>query len=245
MFSFIWYDVLYQPLYNALMFFYTISPGKDMGLAVIFLTVAVRVVLLPFSIRAARSEHRLERLEPLLQEIKVQYKYDVEKQREAIKRLLRRNHIGIFSNFFSLLFQLGVFIILYKIFSSGLQLIGHNKLYAFNLNPGVIDPNFFDWFNLIVPHTGASLFAAGVVFFHQALRKVKNIGDASTIDKALLIGLPIGTFLATIVLPSAKAVFIATSVVFSLWIRLVKWFVKRFFLKDEQLKQSIDDLWTN
>lgn len=245
MFEFIWYDILYQPLYNALIFFYTISPGKDMGLAVIFLTVAIRVVLLPFSIRSARSEHRLERLKPTIDELKVQYKYDVEKQRIAIKRLLHKNRIGVLSNVASLVFQLGVFIILYKIFSSGLQPIGHNVIYHFNIKPGVIDPYFFDWFNLIIPNTTASLFAAGVVFFHQAIRRVRHISEASTIDKALLFGLPLGTYLATIVLPSAKALFIATSVIFSLWIRLVKWVVVRYLVKDETLKQNVEDLWTS
>ncbi len=216
-----------------------------MGLAVIFLTVAIRVVLLPFSIRSARSEHRLERLKPSLDELKVQYKYDVEKQRIATKRLLHKNKIGVLSNMASLVFQLGVFIILYKIFSSGLQPIGHNVIYQFNLKPGVIDPYFFGWFNLIIPNPAASLFAAGVVFFHQAIRRVRHISEASTIDKALLFGLPLGTYLATIVLPSAKALFIATSVIFSLWIRLVKWIVVRYMVKDETLKQNVEDLWTS
>ncbi len=242
--QFVWYDGLYEPLYNLLIFFYAVSPGKDMGLAVIFLTISIRVVLLPFSIRSARSEHRLERLQPLIDQIKVRYKYNVQKQREAIKSLLQRNKIGVMSNFLSLVFQLVILVVLYSIFSSGLQTIGHNELYGFMPDPGVIDPYFLGWFNMIVPNTYASLFAAAVVFFHQAIRKVKHYHEASTIDKALLIGLPIGTYLATIILPSGKAVFIATSVVFSLWIRLIKWIVVKF-IQDEKLKSSVNDLWTS
>lgn len=245
LFQFFWHDLVYQPLYNLLIFFYSISPGKDMGLAVIFLTILIRVILLPFSIRAARSEHQLDRLQPLLDEIKVRFKYNIEKQREATKTLLKRNKIGVYSSFISLLFQIFVFVVLYKIFSSGLQQTGYNVLYSFNLDPRVIDPYFFNWFNLIIPNHAASLFAAGVVFFHQAIRRVKHISEASTIEKGLLFGLPIGTYFATILLPSAKALFIATSVCFSLWIRLIKWLAVRFFLRDEKLKSSIDDLWTS
>ncbi len=245
MIDFIWYDLLYLPLYNLLIFFYSISPGLDMGLAVIFFTVFVRVVLLPFSIRAAKSEHRLDRLKPRLEQIKTRYKHNIEKQRGAIKELLRQNKIGVFSNFISLVFQLLVFIVLYSIFSSGLQEIGKNVIYDWNLHPDIIDPHFFTWINLIIPNQTASLVAAGVVFLHQGIRRAKNIGEASTIEKALIFGLPIGTYLAVIILPSAKAVFVATSVIFSMWIRFVKWIVLKYAIKDEQLKKNVDDLWTN
>jgi YidC/Oxa1 family membrane protein insertase len=242
---FLSYDILYKPLYNALMFFYTISPGRDMGLAVIFLTIFIRILLLPFSIRAARSEHRLERLEPVFGEIKQRYKYNIEKQREATKLLLRKNHIGIFSNLISLVFQILVFLVLYRIFSSGLQLSDVNVLYKFMPDPGLIEANFFNRFSLLIPHMGASLFAAGMIFFLQGIRRVRNMAEASTLDRFMLFALPLAIFFGTIALPAGKAVFIATSVCFSVWIRFVKWIVVRFFLKDEKLKASINDLWTS
>ncbi len=245
MFEFIWTNVLYLPLYNLLMFFYTISPGPDMGLGLIFFTVFIRVVLLPLSIRSARSEHRMERLEPAIDAIKERYRNNVQKQREVIKSILAKNRIGVMSALISIAFQLLIFIVLYTIFSSGLQEIGRNTIYSWNLHPKYIDPNFFDWFNLIIPNQLASLFAAGVVLLHQSLRRVKHISEASTVEKALIFGLPIGTYLAVAILPSAKAIFIATSVLFSIWIRLVKWIVIKYVIKEEKLKKSIDDLWTN
>lgn len=245
MIEFFWHTLLYEPLYNALIFFYVISPQQDMGLAVIFLTLFIRVLLLPFSIRSARSEHRMDQLQPTIDQIKERYKYNIERQKEGTKRLLRKNKIGIFSSLLSLGFQLVVFVVLYTIFSSGLQLGGYNTLYSFNLDPKVIDPFFLGWFDLTVPNQLVSLFAAGVVFLHQGARKVKNFADATTIEKALIFGLPIGTYAAVIILPSAKAVFIATTVIFSIWIRFIKWIVVRFILKDTKLKNSIDDLWTS
>lgn len=244
--DFLWHDFLYVPLYNLLIFFYSISPGKDIGLAVIFLTVAIRVVLLPFSIRAARAEHRLERLRPLIDDLKQRYKYNLQKQREVIKQLLQRNKIGIYSNFFSLVFQIVFFLVLYNIFSSNLQPSVENLLYSFNIQPPLpIDPFFLGRLDLTQPNQTASLIATAVVFFHQAIRKVPHYAEASTIDKALLFGLPIGTYLATFFLPASKAVFITTSILFTLWIRVIKWLVVKFFLKDEKLKQSIDDIWTS
>jgi YidC/Oxa1 family membrane protein insertase len=246
MFNLLWYDLLYLPLYNLLILLYSGSPfGPDMGMAVIFLTLFVRLALLPFSIRGAQSEHKLARLEPTIEELKQRYKHNVEKQRAAIKRLLEENDIGIFSNFFSLLFQILFLVVLYKIFSSGLQLIGNNQLYDIVPNPGVIETTFFGRFNLIVPHPPASLFAAGVVFFYQVLRHLRKGSQASTIDRVFLFALPAFTYIATILLPSSKAVFIATSVLFSMWIQIIQWTVLRFLIKDEDLKKNIDDLWTS
>lgn len=264
MFDFIWYDLLYQPLYNALIFFYSISGGfgadavkdRDMGVAVIFLTIAIRMLLLPISIRGARSEHRLDRLQPVIDEIKVRYRYNIERQREGIRRLLQKNKIGIYSSIISLMFQILFFIVLYKIFSSGLQPAPgneHNVLYGFmnrfisavsGGTPLIIDPYFLGRINLLLPNSSLSLFAAGIMLFHQGIRRVTHISDASTLDKVLLIALPVGIYFGTIVLPASKALFIATSVIFSLWLRLIKTIVMRF-MKDEKLKQSIEDLWTS
>jgi len=240
---FVTHDLLYQPIYNVLIFFYNIAPRHDMGLAVIFLTLFMRVLLLPFSIRAARSEHRLERLEPVFEEIKKRYKYNIEKQRAATKEILRKNHIGIFSNLVSLIFQITVFLVLYKIFSSGLQVSEVNELYAFVHKPPIIETNFLNRMSLLIPNLTASLFAAGMIFFLQAIRRVTP--ESSAIDRVMLFALPLGIFIATIALPSAKAVFIGASACFSLWVKCVKWVVVRFFLNDEKLKSSINDLWTS
>ncbi len=245
MFEFIFFDLLYTPLYNLLIFFYAISPGKDMGLAVIFLTVFIRVLLLPLSIRSARSQYRLAKIRPTIEAIEKKYRHNAQKQRDQIKGILRENKISIFGNFFSLLFQLLFFVVLYAIFSSGLQEVGHNTLYFFNLDPGVIDPYFVGRFNLIIPHNGASIFAGAVVFFGQVIKKIRHLQDLSTIERALIIGLPIGTYLATIILPSAKALFIATTALFSLWLTFVRWFVLKYVLKDEELKANVKSLWTS
>ena len=39
--------ILYQPLLNALVFLYNIIPGHDMGIAIIILTIIIRLILWP------------------------------------------------------------------------------------------------------------------------------------------------------------------------------------------------------
>lgn len=239
---FVWYTLLYQPIYNALIFFYIYAPVRDMGLAVILMTIFMRILLLPFSIRGARSEYRMTQLEPLFEEIRKRYKYDIEKQRKAVRALLKKHNIGIFSNMTSLIFQIVVFIILYRVFSSGLQPYGtENVLYPFFKHIRIVGTDFFGRFSLLIPYLPASLFAAGLTLLMQGTKKVR--GHVTAIDRAALIGFPLGIFLATIALPSGKAVFLSTSMLFTLWIRLVKAIVVRYVIKDKELKEGLDQLW--
>jgi len=48
-------EILYRPLFNALVFLYNIIPGGHFGLAVILLTILIRVVLLPLSYKSIKS----------------------------------------------------------------------------------------------------------------------------------------------------------------------------------------------
>jgi YidC/Oxa1 family membrane protein insertase len=237
---------LYKPLYNLLIFFYNFSPGKDMGLAVIMFTIFIRLLLIPLSIRGARSEIRLEQLKPLIEEIKERYQHNIEKQREAIRRLLQKNNISVFSNVIALAFQIFFFVILYEIYASGLQPgLGHNDLYGWMRNPGIVDPHFLNQLNLIETSQSAALFAGGTMLVSQLIRYMMNKEEATTIERVMLVALPLGIYFGCIVLPSAKALFISTSIIFSLILLGAKTVTLRFLVKDEKLKQTIDDLWTS
>ncbi len=228
------------------MFFYNISPGPDMGIAVILFTIAIRIILLPLSIRGTRAEIRLTQLQPLIEEIKVRYKHNLEKQREAIRRLLKKNNIGVLSSTVALMFQVFFFLVLYEIFASGLQPgLGRNEIYGFIQDPGIVNPYFLGRLNLIVTNNSASLFAAGVMLVSQIVHYFNRTGTKTRTDLLMIGVFPLGIYLACIVLPSAKALFLSTTMIFSLVILAVKIIALKYIVKDEKLKQKIDDLWTN
>ena len=68
------------PLFNALIFLYNLL--GDMGLAIIALTVVVRILLLPLANKALRSQRRLQTLQPELKKLQEKHKDD----REALAR---------------------------------------------------------------------------------------------------------------------------------------------------------------
>ena len=57
-----WYNVLVEPLHNALAFFVGIVPWGDVGIAVILLTLVVKLILSPLSKKASKSQIALRAL---------------------------------------------------------------------------------------------------------------------------------------------------------------------------------------
>ena len=89
--------VLYQPLLNALILLYNFLPGNDFGLAVIVLTIIIRLILHPTSVKAIKSQKALSLLQPKLKEIQRKYKNDRAKLARATMELYQKEKISPFS----------------------------------------------------------------------------------------------------------------------------------------------------
>ena len=66
----IWNFLLYQPLLNILALLVSVVPGGDVGLAIIILTLLVKIVLYPLSQRSIESQSKMNLLAPELKKIK-------------------------------------------------------------------------------------------------------------------------------------------------------------------------------
>ena len=70
MFHNIWNTVLYEPLLNALAFLISVVPGGDVGVAVILLTILVKIILYPLTQKSIESQAKMNLLAPELKKIK-------------------------------------------------------------------------------------------------------------------------------------------------------------------------------
>ncbi len=92
--------LLYFPLFNGLMFLYNVLPGHDFGIAIILLTIIIRFILYPVSVKAVQSQRALQKLQPKIQDIQKQYKDDKERQARETLELYRTEKINPFSGLF-------------------------------------------------------------------------------------------------------------------------------------------------
>ena len=66
--------ILYQPLLNLLIGLYDIIPYKDIGFAIIALTIIIKLLLWPLSQASLKSQKALQEIQPKLDALKTKHK---------------------------------------------------------------------------------------------------------------------------------------------------------------------------
>ncbi len=116
MFSLI-YQIFYQPLFNVFFvlffFIYDNLAFNDFGLAIIVLTLTIRILLYPIFHKGMYHQTAIQRLQPKIKDIQDRHKGDMQKQSEALWELYREHKVNPFSGFLFILIQLPVFIAMY------------------------------------------------------------------------------------------------------------------------------------
>ncbi len=164
--SHIFQSVFYQPILNLLVFLYNTISFHDLGLAIIFLTIAIKAILWPLSQKSIKAQKSLQDLQPKINAVKEQYKDDKQKQGQAMMQLYKDHKINPFSSCLPLLIQLPFLIAVFQVFSDGLN----NKLslvYPFIEKPEVINTMAFGFLDLSKPNIYLAVLA-GLAQFWQA-----------------------------------------------------------------------------
>ena len=164
----LFHTFIFIPLYNALIGLISVIPGGDVGVAVIILTILVKFILFPLSMKAVKTQMIMRELEGPLKEIKEKYKDN--KQEEALHTMALYKEKGInpLSSVAVLFLQLPIIFGLYWVFArGGLPEINTTVLYSFVSVPQHISMEF-----LGIIHMGTKsvllAFLAGTSQFFQA-----------------------------------------------------------------------------
>lgn len=127
---------LYQPILNALLFLN--DEVGSLGLAIILLTLAIRLVLLPLTLPAMKSQSKIKDLKPELDKLKEKYKDDKLGLQQAQVALYKEHKINPAAGCLPYIAQFAVLIALYRVFID-------------YLNGGNIANTTFLWFDLTKP----------------------------------------------------------------------------------------------
>jgi YidC/Oxa1 family membrane protein insertase len=110
--AFGFFAVLAKPLLLTLNFFQRIV--GNYGVAIILLTILIRVFFFPLATKQFRSMKEMQRLQPLLKELKEKYKDDKEKLNQETMQLFRTHKVNPLGGCLPILVQIPVFIALYQ-----------------------------------------------------------------------------------------------------------------------------------
>jgi YidC/Oxa1 family membrane protein insertase len=106
-----WTGPLALAFLRLLKLFHRIAPNY--GVDIILLTLLVRILLLPMSIRSQRSMMKMQRLQPQLERLREKFKDDQERLQKEMVELYRRNHVNPLGGCAPMALQFPIFIALY------------------------------------------------------------------------------------------------------------------------------------
>lgn len=216
-------NFLYKPLFNILIALYVFIPGNDFGVAIIILTVGIKLLLYPLNVKAIRSQKAFSKLQPMIKEIQEKYKNEKEKQTTEIMALYKKEKINPFSGIAPLFIQLPVLIALYWVFQKGISTEHLNELYGFMPAPSQIKASFLGLIDLTKPNTLLAVLS-GILQYWQAKislvqtkassGKKKQSDFTQIMGKQMLYFMPIFTVMILFSLPSAIGLYWSVSTLF-------------------------------
>ncbi|MBE0416338.1 MAG: YidC/Oxa1 family membrane protein insertase [Coriobacteriia bacterium] len=102
-----------EAIFSGLQFLHDIT--GDYGVAIILLTVAIRLLMIPLTVKQTRSMYEMQRIQPKIKELQKKYKNDKEKLQEETLKFYQENKVNPFGGCLPLLLQMPVFIALYQV----------------------------------------------------------------------------------------------------------------------------------
>ena len=203
--------ILVQPLFNLLIFFYNLVPGNDLGVAIILLTLVIKLLLYPLSRQSIKSQKALQELQPKMEALKKQYKNDKEKLAKEMMALYKTEKVNPLSSCLPLLIQLPFLIAVFHVFRTGVDSASLGMLYSFVPNPGSLNPVSFGIINLAQPNlilailTGAAQYWQSKMLITKRPPKVPGAKDEdmmALMNKQMVYFMPIITVVIGAGLPA-------------------------------------------
>jgi YidC/Oxa1 family membrane protein insertase len=174
----------------------------DYGVAIILLTIGIRVALLPLTIKQTRSMHELQKIQPKLKAVQEKYKDDKQKQQEEMMKLYQENKVNPLGGCLPTLLQLPIMILLFRMLLDPKTFQAHPPRFLFLL------PNLTQTLNKAIPHGWISALPYGVLLVVVVLTTYlpqKMMSQDAQQDRMMLImsafmawislGLPAGVLL--------------------------------------------------
>ena len=171
--SFIYNNFIFNPLYNLLVGLFNVFPWIDAGIAVIILTIIVRIILFPLSKKAVLTQVKMKEIGPEIEVLKEKYKKRPEEQARQTLALYKSKGVNPFSGIFLILVQLPIIWALYQIFLNAFPDINTQILYSFIKVPEIINLMFLGLIDITDKNIILAALAAITTYFQIKLATSK------------------------------------------------------------------------
>ncbi|MCK5021851.1 MAG: membrane protein insertase YidC [Candidatus Pacebacteria bacterium] len=233
MISYIFNLLFFNPIYNGLIFLINCS-WVDMGVAVILITIIVKLIMFPLTKKSIKLQIKTKKLEPEIQKIKEEHKDNKEEQARKMMELYKENDLNPLSGILIMFIQIPIIFALYFVFlKGGLPDINTEILYSFIKIPVDIKMSLFGLIDLTQKNLILALLT-GISQFIQIkliLPEIKNNGQKSfkndfmkSMNLQMRFVMPVIIIFIAYNLPAAIALYWITSNIFMIFQEV---FIKR------------------
>jgi YidC/Oxa1 family membrane protein insertase len=115
-----WFDFIAKPCLWLMNLFYSVIPNY--GVAIIILTMLVKILLWPLGQKSYKSMSEMKKLQPLMKEIREKYKDDKQRMNKEVMGLYRTYKINPLGGCLPMVVQLPVFFALYRMLYEAIEL---------------------------------------------------------------------------------------------------------------------------
>jgi len=115
---------IFQPLINvfeAVLKFFHNHVGISWGFSIVLLTIVMRAVLLPLTVKQFHSMQKMQQMQPQMKAIQAKYKDDKQRQQQELMKFYKENEINPLSSCLPLAAQIPVFISLFYMLRQDLR----------------------------------------------------------------------------------------------------------------------------
>ena len=174
-----WFYFITKPLFKLIDWLYRFL--GNFGLAILAVTVIVKLVFFPLANRSYASMTKMKKLQPEMVKLQERFKDDRMGLQKEMMELYKREKVNPIAGCWPILIQIPVFFALYKVLFVTIEM-RHAPFYGWIQDLSAPDPtNIFNLFGLI-PWTSAAVPAARHLAAHHGLHDVR--ADAHEPDAA-------------------------------------------------------------
>ncbi|MEK9173473.1 MAG: YidC/Oxa1 family membrane protein insertase [Patescibacteria group bacterium] len=185
-------NLVHEPLLNVLILFYNTIAFQNFGLAIIFLTIFIRIILYPLFQKNVRHQNEMQKLQPKIRKAQEAHKGNREKQAQVTMELYKEHNVKPFSGILILLVQMPVIIALFQIAQSSFTPETFAELYSFVKAPIDLNTSFLGLINLkessIVGNNFIVLILAALAQYFQAKLSLPPQKPGHEVSRAEKIG---------------------------------------------------------
>lgn len=223
-----------QPIYNLFVFLLGLIPGGNSGVAIVAITILMRLVLYPVFTSSIKTQMAMQAMQGELDAVTEKYKNKPEELMSARVALMKKHKVRPLAGILALVIQFVLVIALYyALFREQFPEIDHSLLYSFITAPGAIDTNFLG-INLLLAHNIPLAVIVGVTqYLAIRLAVIRTNNGSSSPERAaamkmqnnmMLYFMPVFIMVISYTFPSAVGIYFATSNIISIG---QEWLIRR------------------